>query len=154
MLVAALVSIPVGASAQVTIGPVIGYDPDAEIGIGGQVGLPLSSLGEGQFGFLGDVLVFFPDGFDYLEINGNLTYDIPLENSSVVPFILGGINYARISVEVLGVSGSSSDVGLNLGGGVDFDLGSFRPTAGVRAELGGGEAVVFFFALPFQTGGS
>lgn len=154
LIAAALIGAPTMASAQITIGPVLAYEPDIEFGIGASLGTSLANqLGEG-FGLLADVIIFFPpgDGFSYFEINGNATYDFPLDNSSAVPFLLGGLNIARASVEVLGVSGSSTDVGLNLGGGIDFDLGNFRPTAGVRAEVGGGEGVIFFVTLPFQTG--
>ena len=89
---------------------------------------------------------------NYLEVNGNVTYDFPLENSTLVPFLLGGVNIGRISASVGTISASTTRVGLNLGGGIDFDAGNFRPTAGVRAEVNGGEALVFFVTLPFQTG--
>ena len=152
VLVAALLSVPAHASAQFTIGPVLAYDADVNFGIGGSLGAALNSLGEG-FGLLADVIVFFPDGpANYLEVNGNVTYDFPLENSTLVPFLLGGVNIGRISASVGTISASTTRVGLNLGGGIDFDAGNFRPTAGVRAEVNGGEALVFFVTLPFQTG--
>lgn len=156
LIAAALIGAPTVASAQVTVGPVLAYDSDIEFGLGASVGTALPSLGEG-FGLLADFIYFFPpgDGFDYFELNGNVTYDFPLENSSVVPFLLGGLNLARASVDLgaLG-SGSNTELGLNLGGGIDFDLGNFRPTAGLRAEINGGEATVIFISLPFQTGGN
>ena len=45
-----------------------------------------------------------------------------------------------------------TDLGLNLGGGVEFDAGTFRPVVGVRLELSVGESFVVFAALPFQLG--
>lgn len=145
----ALLAAPVAVSAQVTVGPVLAYENDADFGIGASLGTALNDLGEG-FGLLADVLIFFPEAGDYLELNGNVTYDFPLEDSSVVPFLLGGLNLARTSTDA---GGSNTSLGLNLGGGVDFDLGNFRPTAGVRAQLEGGDGLVFFITLPFQTGG-
>ena len=150
VLLAALIATPATTEAQTTIGPTVAYDADAKFGIGATLGTALTSAGEG-FGVLADFLLFFPDGpINYMEINANVTYDFPLENSTIVPFLLGGLNIARVSSDVVSVS--STELGLNLGGGIDFDAGNFRPTAGVRAEVNGGEALVFFITLPFQTG--
>lgn len=150
VLLAALISVPATAQAQTTVGPTVAYDADAKFGIGATLGTALTSAGEG-FGILADFLVFFPEGStNYMEINANVTYDFPLENSTIVPFLLGGLNIARFSNDIVDVS--ATEVGLNLGGGIDFDAGNFRPTAGVRAEVNGGEALVFFITLPFQTG--
>ncbi len=144
---------PSAADAQVTVGPTLAYDNDIDLGLGATLGTALPSLGQG-FGLLADILMFFPDGpANYFEVNGNVTYDFPLEGSTIVPYLLGGINIARSSGELLGVSFSDTQVGLNLGGGVDFDAGNFRPSVGVRAEVDGGEALVFFLTLPFQAGG-
>ena len=153
LIAAAMLAVPAAASAQITVGPVLAYHDGADLGIGGSLGTALEQLGE-EFGLLADVLIFFPDVGSYFEINGNLTYDFPLENSSVVPFLLGGLNFARASATVGTFTASSSDIGLNLGGGVDFDLGNFRPTAGLRAQVEGGSGVIFFVTLPFEVGGN
>ena len=148
-----LSAVPSSGEAQVTVGPTLAYDNDLDFGLGATLGTTLPSLGEG-FGLLADILLFFPEGpVNYFEVNAGVTYDFPLEGSTVVPFILGGINIARTSGEVLGISFSDTQLGLNLGGGIDFDAGNFRPSVGVRAEVSGGEALVFFVTLPFQTSG-
>ena len=147
VVIAALLSTPVSVSGQTTIGPVLAYENDANFGIGASLGTALNDFGDG-FGLLADFLIFFPEESDYFELNGNVTYDFPLENSSAVPFFLGGLNLARASTDL---GGSNTNLGLNLGGGVDFDLGNFRPTAGIRAQLEGGDGLVFFVTLPFQT---
>lgn len=143
--------------AQVQIGPTLAYHSDFDFGIGGTLNVQMPALGD-RIGFMTDLLVFFPDpdGLDYLEINGNLTYGFPLENQNVRPFALVGLNVARASVDLPGEIDSSDDteIGLNLGGGVTFDLGAFRPTAGARAEVGGGEGFVIFFTVPFEVGGN
>ncbi len=36
-----------------------------------------------------------------------------------------------------------------LGGGIEFDLGTFRPVAGGRFEINGFEGFVIFITLPF-----
>lgn len=134
--------------AQVTLGPTVAYHDDADFGIGAALGLPLASFGAGV-GLLADFIWFFPEGIvDYWEINGNVTYDFPLAESTVIPFVLGGLNVAHFSV----TGASETELGLNLGGGIEFDAGTFRPSVGLRVELNGGEGFVFFGTLPFAMG--
>ncbi len=143
-------SLPSSAAAQFTVGPTLAYESDLDFGVGAQFGKALNEFGEG-FGLLADFIIYFPEVGSFFELNGNVTYDFPLDNSSVVPFLLGGLNFARASVESSGISASANELGLNLGGGIDFDVGNFRPTAGVRAVVSGSEAVVIWITLPFQS---
>lgn len=138
--------------AQMTLGPTVAWEADLDFGIGGTLRAPLASVGEGV-GIMADFLIFFPDLSDYFEINGNLTYDLPLQESTALPFVLAGVTIGRTSGEVLGISFSDTAVRLNIGGGVEFDAGTLRPSAGVRIELGDGDAVVFFASIPFAIGG-
>lgn len=148
---ALLASTPGLAQAQATLGPVLAYHDDAEaIGIGAALGVPLAEVAPGV-GILGDFIWFFPDGGDYFELNGNLTYDFPLENSTVVPFVLGGLNVARFSPDAFD---GFTELGLNLGAGVKFDAGTLRPSVGLKVELEGGEGFVIFGTLPFALGGA
>ncbi len=143
-----------GVSAQVQVGPTLAFSDDVDFGIGATVSAQAPGIGEGV-GFLGDFIIFFPDpdGFDYFEINGNLTYAFPLANSTVLPFALGGLNISRASFDAGGFGdASSTDIGLNLGGGITFDLGSFRPSAGARFAIGDLNHLVIFFTLPFEVG--
>lgn len=142
-----------GVSAQVQVGPTLAFSSDdIEFGIGATVSAQAPSLGEG-IGFLGEFLVYFPDGFDFFEINGNVTYAFPLENSTVLPFALGGLNVTRFSFDTGGLGdASSTDIGLNLGGGITFDMGSFRPSAGARFAIGDLDRIVVFMTLPFEVG--
>lgn len=148
---------PRAAEAQVQIGPTLAYHDDFDVGLGGTLNVQMPALGD-RIGFMADVLVFFPDAenLDYLEFNGNVTYDFPLDNQSVRPFALVGLNVARASVDVPGAleTGDETEMGLNLGGGIGFDLGALRPTVGARLEISGGEGVVLFVALPFEVGGN
>jgi hypothetical protein len=142
------------AGAQVSVGPTLAWHDDADFGIGATVAADLDQVAE-HLGLMGEFLIFFPDVVDYWEINGNLTYAFPTENTSVQPFALAGLNLARTSVEVVGLGdASSTDLHLNLGGGIVFDAGSFRPRAGGRFVIGDGSALVVFITLPFGVGGS
>lgn len=140
------------AEAQVQFGPTLAIHDDFDVGIGATLSGQAPSLGQGV-GFMADFVFYFPDAGDYFEVNGNVTYDFPLENSTVLPFVLGGLNIGRYSVEVLGEDRSNTEVGINLGGGIAFDAGSFRPSVAVKVDIGGYEGFVVFATLPFQVGG-
>lgn len=142
---------PVAVSGQVQLGPTLAIHEHFDFGIGATLVVPPQSLGAGV-GFMGDFVFYFPDAGDYFEINGNITYDFPLENSTVVPFVLGGLNIGRYSLEVSGVDASNTEVGINLGGGIVFDAGNFRPSVAAKIDIGAYEGFVVFATLPFQVG--
>ena len=154
-VVLALAAAP--AQSQIYLGPEVAWNDDADLGIGAGVEFDLPSLYPG-IAFHGDFIYFFPDGFDYFEFNTNLTYDFPLEDAPVVPFALAGLNIGRVSVDTgdsgidpeFGVSVSDTEVGLNLGGGVKFNVGSFNPRVAARFVLGGTETFTIFALLPFR----
>jgi hypothetical protein len=149
---AALVAVPGFAQAQATLGPTLAFHNDFDFGVGAALTMPLEGIDE-RVGVLADFIIFFPgDNVDYLEFNGNLTYDFAIEDSSIVPFALAGLNIARYSIDVVGVSGSETNLGLNLGGGVKFTAGNLRPTVGLRLEIEGGDGFVIFGSLPFALG--
>jgi hypothetical protein len=140
---------PGAVRAQTTLGPLLAIHDEGDFGIGAALGLPLDNVGEG-IGLLADFVFFFPEVGDYWEINGNGTYSFPLENSSVLPFVLAGLNIGHASVGTF----SNTDLGLNIGGGIEFDAGSVRPTAGLRATLRDGSGFIVFITLPFEIGGN
>lgn len=159
-LVAALTVLALGvaaprpAQAQIQLGPTVAFHDDFDFGLGFTLSGQTPSLGE-RLGFMGDFLYFFPDtdGVDYLEFNANLTYDFTLPESTVTPFGLLGLNVARVSIDAVELEDDSeTDLGLNLGAGVRFNLGSFRPSVGGRFEINGGEGLVIFGTLPFEVG--
>lgn len=145
---------PVQAQAQVSLGPTLAYHDDFDFGVGAMIGVPIPALADGV-GFLGDFTVFFPDAdnLDVWEINGNITWDIPVESPAVSPFLLGGLNIVNWSVDTVGGDVDDSDLGLNLGGGFRFDAGTLEPLVGLRAELNDFDGLVIFAALPFSLGG-
>lgn len=146
---------PTQAQAQVQLGPTVAFHDDFDFGVGAMVGFGIPALGEGV-NFLGDFTVFFPDtdNLDYWEINGNVTYDIPVEGAAVAPFLLGGLNVAQVSIDAPTIGDTSeTELGLNLGGGLRFAAGTLEPIVGARVELSGGEGFVVFASLPFNLGG-
>jgi hypothetical protein len=92
------------------------------------------------------------ENFDYFEFNTNLTYDFPLEETTVVPFVLSGLNVGRVDYdggEILESDGGNTDVAFNLGGGLKFVAGSFRPRIAARFAIGNDNFTLFGF-IPFQ----
>ncbi len=79
---------------------------------------------------------FFPDNFDYWEVNANVFNLFRPNNARVLPYLGGGLNIARRSN-----GGRDTDVGLNVLGGIRLP-GRYRPFLEARIELGGGERFV------------
>jgi len=161
---AALVAIPSDASSQVRFGPFAAFHDDADFGVGAFVNFAAPEIHE-NLAFAGDFGMFFPDdgGYDeadvdYWELNANALYRFPIENVSISPWALAGLNIAHGSVgadlgELGSVSGGDTEIGVNLGGGVTFGTGPMKPFAGAKIELGGGEGAVIFGGLSFDMGG-
>lgn len=143
-----------GAQAQTSVGPVAAYHDDAEsLGVGGFIRLPLASV-HPNLAIVPNFVIYFPDGFDFLEVNGDLTYRFAVsEDAPVTPFALAGLNVSRASFEIAGESESETDVGLNLGGGVTFPSSSLQPFAGLKFEIQDGSSFVIFGGVGFALGG-
>lgn len=157
-IVAALVAVPSAAQAQATLGPQIAYHNDWDFGLGAALTLSADAIHE-QVDFMFDFAWFFPesDAIDYFELNGGLLYDFILDESTVTPFALAGLNVASWSVDDTFVGGQGLDgteLGLNLGGGLKFNAGTLRPMVGVRLEVEGGDGFVIFGTIPFNLEGS
>ncbi|HWO89642.1 MAG TPA: hypothetical protein VNL98_10890 [Gemmatimonadales bacterium] len=144
-----------GAARPFNIGGQVSFGGDSDLGIGVRYENQLNSLmpsmptlrAVGSFDF------FFPgQGVDWLEFNIGAVYGFSgMSGGAITPYAGGGLNIARVSVD-LGTLGSSSntEVGLNLIGGARFRaMGSMTPYAEVRLELGGGEQFVITGGLLF-----
>ena len=90
-------------SANSRLGPIWHYHDEADLGIGGFVGIPLPAIDE-NLSIVTDFGLFFPDDHgsevvdvDYWELNADGLYRFPLEDTSVTPWALGGINIAHWS---------------------------------------------------------
>jgi opacity protein-like surface antigen len=151
---------PNAVEGQVYLGPEVAYHDDFDFGVGAVVEFGLPSITPGM-GFWGDWVIYFPgDNVDYFEFNANLTYDFPLEDASAVPFVIGGLNIGRWSYDTGDVDpgfdedGSNTELGLNLGGGVKFQAGSFTPRVGIRVTIADNTGIVAFASVPFRLAGS
>ncbi|MEQ1855633.1 MAG: hypothetical protein ABL963_04130 [Longimicrobiales bacterium] len=151
---AGMLAVPGAAQAQSMAGPFLAYTDDAEaFGVGGFIAIPLPAL-HPNISLVPDFIWFFPDAGNLFEVNGDLMYTFPVSaDSPVAPFAFGGLNIARFSVDIAGTNFSDTNVGINLGGGVNFSAGSVNPFAGAKVELEGGESFVIFGGLSFPIGG-
>lgn len=124
-----------GASAQMTgvsLAPYGGYNVDAdELLLGGSVGIPLN------FGtmpvMLSPGLEFYPgyDGGSLVTFAVDLHFGLKIPNSSVSPYVGGGLAVHRQSVDLGPTLGTATNTQsqLNALGGLLFGSGPFRPFA-------------------------
>jgi len=151
-------AVPGAVQAQFTLGPVAAFHDDADFGIGAYAAIPVPSLDE-NLSINPSFVYFFPDGYDYWELNGDVVYRFEVsEDVPVLPFALAGINIARAAFDVNvpgfgGASGSNTEIGLNLGGGIAFRAESLQPFVGAKFEASGGEGFVLFGGVGFTVGG-
>lgn len=103
------------------------------------------------------LIFYFPEdrgGADlsFLEINGNVNYYF--YNHDVFEFYgLGGLNFTRWHWDSDFGGGEDSDVeiGLNLGGGINFEIGkSFVPFSEIRLTIGDFDQLVISGGLKFN----
>jgi len=140
-------AIPSSAWGQTVVGPVLAYHDQGwinSLGVGGFVSIPLTQTNV-NLSIRPEVVVYFPDQADYWEANVDLIYRFPVSSSAAIaPFVLGGLNFAN--------GGGSTDLGINLGGGIQFPSASVRPVVGAKVELEGGDDLVLFGAIGFPIG--
>lgn len=146
--VAALVA-PGAVEAQTVVGGALAYHTDAEaLGIGAYAGIAAPQLHE-NIAINPSFIWYFPDLGDLWELNGDVVFRFPLTGqTSMIPFALGGINILRQSVAGI----STTDVGLNLGGGLIFPLPTVRPAVGAKFEIQDGTGFVLFGGVGFPLG--
>ena len=167
LLIAACTALAVGvmaapAQAQAQFGVQANFADDADFGIGvrGQFGLGEALAVEGSLADLVGVVSFdfYPDcgpaDCTYWEINGNALYPVVLEDSELAPYFGGGLNIAHVSLDsdVVGADNSDTDLGFNVLGGLNLDLGGIATFVEVKKELGGGEQFVITFGALFGGG--
>ena len=157
---AAILALALGAApldGQAHLGAELAYANDLDLGVGLRVDVPVAAVHE-QFRLVGSFLYFFPGessdeipGVDadveYWEANVNGRFRIATDDASLTPYVGAGLNIGRLtgSVDITGVGGtseSSTELGLNLLGGVEFGRGPSRPFVEGRFEVGGGEQFV------------
>lgn len=138
---ALLFAFPATALGQVNFGPQLSWGGDTDVGVGGRIVAGIESVP--RWDFIGSFDIFFPDGFDYWEANGNVAYNFTIEEAETIyPYVGGGLNLAHISPEGLGNGGSDTELGLNLFGGTQFEGESIIPYLEVRLVIEAAEQVV------------
>jgi hypothetical protein len=128
--------------AQAAFGVQGNWGSEADLGVGGRLllNIPTTNL---EAVLSADV--FFPDDVDWLEFNGNLFYHFHTPGSpGVLPYVGGGLNLTRISG-----NGSTTEAGLNLGGGVRFPRPGVTPFLEARAVISDADQLVLSLGLLF-----
>jgi len=145
-----MMSAPAAVQAQVEVGPVLAFHDDLDFGVGGFVAIPVPSLNP-NLAIVPNFIYYFPEFFDAFEINGDVIYNFPVSaDSPVVPWAMAGLNILRLSSGSL----SNTEIGLNLGGGVNFvTSSSLSPFAGAKFEIQDGSGFVIFGGIGFAVGG-
>lgn len=143
------------AEAQFTLIPYVGYNIEDGfgflVGIGAEFVAPfemsnldLSIAPSVEYVFTEDFNTGFGDGIttSYIQVNGDVIAKFA-PNGSIAPFAGAGLAYGIYSAESNGFDASSSDIGLNLLGGVSFPgaLGIGEPFVNGRLTLINGSAI-------------
>lgn len=113
-----------------------------------------------QWAIAPGIVYFFPKkivedlDFKWFEINANAHYYF--EADGVEPYALGGLNIAMVSVDFPNFftgeveSETSTEVGLNIGGGVNFNTGgNLKPFGELRYVIGDADQLVIGAGIRF-----
>jgi len=164
-LLAAVALLVIGAAttagAQTRFGALAIWADDVELGVGARMEMDMSgklskqpplsrAFFIGQFDFFLDPCE--PADCTYFEINPSIA--VPLNATTLKPYLGAGLNIARMSVDLGGTFGTQSDteVGLNVLGGLKLNLSGMDAFTEARIALGGGEQFSLSFGILF--GGS
>lgn len=154
MTCGAVLIAPSTVRAQVTVGPLAAFhDDDIDFGVGAFASIPAASLSPG-LSVAPSFVLYFPDGASFFEVNGDIVYefDMPSETSAL-PFVMAGLNVARLSLDNVFGSFSETELGLNLGGGIKFRSEKLAPFVGAKFKTGDFDGFVIFGGVGFRTGG-
>ncbi len=135
------------ATAQISVGGGLGYGEGVE-----EFGLKIDgvyTINE-DFRAGADIIYFFAETdvtFWELNMNGNYLF---VNNDGLIAYALAGINYAKQSVDIDGFgSYSNSEVGLNLGAGLEYELGFAKLAPEIKYALSSLDQVVISAGLRF-----
>lgn len=141
-----LFALPTQSHAQ--IGAQVSYGSDSDIGVGARFAFGMPTVRTGLEAII-SADYFFPDCGDctWIEFNGNAALN--LASKSLNPYVGAGLNVARVSVDVGTADASSTEVGLNLLGGLKFPGTSMTPFAEAKLTIGGSEQFVISGGILF-----
>jgi len=138
---------PASSESSVRFGPQIDFGTDIDFGIGGRAEFDLrKAFSAPMFGAV-SFDYFFPGAPVHVwEINADVFYNIPVHHTTLRPYAGGGLDLAHVSVSgcPAGISCSTTNAGLNLGGGTKFAMehSKITPYAEMRIELRTGSAFI------------
>lgn len=131
------------SSAQAYGGAQVNVGSETDFGLGARL---LANIEDANLEFVGSFDLYFPDEpLDYWEVNGNVFYHFHLqENPSVLPYLGGGLNVARLSN-----GADNTEAGLNLGGGIRFPLENVSPFVEAKTVISDADQSVLTIGLLF-----
>lgn len=144
---------------------------DGAIRVGGHLGYgsDIESFGIGARGdyavtqnilLAPDFMYFFGDddfGIDinWFDINLNGNYLIEINNPDLIPYALGGLNIAITSLDCNDILASicedrsNTEIGLNVGGGLDYLMGKLVLFGELRVVLGNADQLVLMGGIKY-----
>ena len=135
------------ATAQISVGGGLAYGENIE-----EIGLKLDGIYviNEEFRAGADIIYYFTeDGITFWELNLNGNY-LFVEEEDLVVYALGGLNYARQSFDIDGMNNpSNSEIGLNIGAGLEYDLDFAKLTPEIKYALSDFDQLVFSVGLRF-----
>jgi outer membrane protein X len=137
----------VDSSAQ-KIGVMLGYGTEVEelgIGINGEFNI------NDKVSISPSFVYWFPeDPISWWEFNANVNYYFTKAGSADF-YGLAGINLFSAKIDYNGENDSNSEVGLNLGAGVNFNIGkSWEPFTELKFVIGDADQLGLFFGVKFK----
>lgn len=150
---------PTKAEAQgMQFGVAASYADDSDFGVGAFAKFHLADVSNRAIGGRIGFDYFFP-GNDATawSLNGDALLNIATNNASMKPYIGAGVGYRHFGVggaagdacDTFNLDCSSSDVGLNLIGGLNFGKSKMMPFVEAKLEVGDGSQFVVKAGIHF-----
>ena len=137
------------ANAQLRFGAQGNFGDDVDFGVGARMTTDLAAVK--GLSLTGAFDYFFPDGFDYFEVNANATYNFAISNSQFVPYVGGGLTFGRASFDSKYLSDwSDNEIMPSILGGAKILMNNgMSPFLELRIELSGYEQFVITGGILF-----
>ncbi len=142
----------VSAQEETRIGALLAYGTEIEnLGIGANAEFPVME----KMTISPSLIYYLPKDemgikINWFEVNGNVNYYF-VDQDGLGVYGLGGLNYSSVKVSAGGYSISDGQVGLNLGAGANFDIGSsVLPFAELKYVIMNGGQLVLAAGVKFS----
>lgn len=148
------------AQATIEVGPRAGFDVGGDveelfIGADGRIGLAsLPVLLNPAFDYY-----FTEDNLTVFQFSANALYEFGIDNQMFTPYAGAGIGFTRVSIDTdvgdfFGFDTSSTETGINLIGGAQFETGNLKPYVQAQITLGDIDLFTIGGGLLFGVGGN